>query len=256
MSIVLLLLGIVVTAAGGAMLAYGIPNNGFDVGNALIIAGTVAVAGGIIIIGVSWVVRELARMNRMLDLRLPASAAAAPAPERERTKTGKAREEKPVTEKPPPAVDLAPVVAAPATDPAAEPVPSAPDPFAPPRGEARARNAGRERGFDAMWAPPSAPKPDTAGAKPPAADQPKAPEVRPPEVRSPEVRAPEVRAPSEPLAIRPSREPQAVTILKSGVIEGMAYTLYSDGSIEADLPQGMARFNSIDALRQHLEKQG
>jgi hypothetical protein len=45
-------------------------------------------------------------------------------------------------------------------------------------------------------------------------------------------------------------------VLKSGVIEGMAYTLYSDGSIEADLPQGMVRFPSIDALRRHLAGQG
>jgi len=42
------------------------------------------------------------------------------------------------------------------------------------------------------------------------------------------------------------------TVLKSGVIEGMAYTLYSDGAIEADLKQGMVRFSSIDDLRRHL----
>ena len=60
----------------------------------------------------------------------------------------------------------------------------------------------------------------------------------------------------KPVAIRPTREPQAVSVLKSGVIEGMAYTLYSDGSIEADLPQGMMRFPSIDALRRHLAGQG
>ena len=42
-------------------------------------------------------------------------------------------------------------------------------------------------------------------------------------------------------------------ILKSGVIDGMAYTLYIDGSIEAQLPQGLIRFASIDELRAHLE---
>ena len=41
-------------------------------------------------------------------------------------------------------------------------------------------------------------------------------------------------------------------ILKSGVIDGMAYTLYTDGSIEAQLPQGTLRFASIDDLRAHL----
>ena len=44
-----------------------------------------------------------------------------------------------------------------------------------------------------------------------------------------------------------------VSVLKSGVVEGMAYTLYSDGSIEAQLPQGMLRFGSISALRSHIE---
>jgi len=44
-------------------------------------------------------------------------------------------------------------------------------------------------------------------------------------------------------------------ILKSGVIDGMPYTLYADGSIEAELPQGTVKFASVDALRSHLEKQ-
>jgi hypothetical protein len=51
----------------------------------------------------------------------------------------------------------------------------------------------------------------------------------------------------------PGDQPATVTILKSGVIEGMAYTLYSDGSIEAQLPQGTLRFGSIAALRDHIE---
>jgi hypothetical protein len=50
-----------------------------------------------------------------------------------------------------------------------------------------------------------------------------------------------------------AEEPAAVSVLKSGVVEGMAYTLYSDGSIEAQLPQGTLRFGSIAALREHIE---
>jgi len=46
----------------------------------------------------------------------------------------------------------------------------------------------------------------------------------------------------------------AVSILKSGVVEGMAYTLYSDGSIEAQLPGGTLRFGSITELRNHIEQ--
>ena len=51
----------------------------------------------------------------------------------------------------------------------------------------------------------------------------------------------------------PSQEPQATAILKSGVVEGMAYTLYADGSIEAELPHGTVRFGSIAELRAHIE---
>ena len=45
-----------------------------------------------------------------------------------------------------------------------------------------------------------------------------------------------------------------VIILKSGVVDGMAYSLYSDGSIEAQMPEGMMRFGSIDELRAHLDQ--
>ncbi|MDB5568594.1 MAG: hypothetical protein JWP84_5160 [Tardiphaga sp.] len=48
----------------------------------------------------------------------------------------------------------------------------------------------------------------------------------------------------------------AVTVLKSGVVDGMAYSLYSDGSIEAQMPEGMMRFASIDELREHLDQRG
>lgn len=53
----------------------------------------------------------------------------------------------------------------------------------------------------------------------------------------------------------PREEQQApVTVLKSGVVDGMAYSLYSDGSIEAQMPEGMMRFASIDELRSHLDQ--
>jgi hypothetical protein len=51
-----------------------------------------------------------------------------------------------------------------------------------------------------------------------------------------------------------AQKPRAVAILKSGVVDGMGYTLYVDGSIEAELPQGTLRFASINELRGHLEK--
>jgi len=60
-------------------------------------------------------------------------------------------------------------------------------------------------------------------------------------------------APREPETAK-TGERRAVAILKSGVVDGMGYTLYVDGSIEAELPQGTLRFASINELRSHLEK--
>ncbi len=58
-------------------------------------------------------------------------------------------------------------------------------------------------------------------------------------------------APEAPIA---AAKRTAVAILKSGVVDGMGYTLYVDGSIEAELPQGTLRFASINELRDHLAK--
>ncbi|HEY6381703.1 MAG TPA: hypothetical protein VIY07_07840 [Pseudolabrys sp.] len=56
---------------------------------------------------------------------------------------------------------------------------------------------------------------------------------------------------------RREAEPQKArspAVLRSGVVDGMGYTLYVDGSIEAELPQGTLRFASINELRSHLAK--
>lgn len=127
---------------------------------------------------------------------------------------------------PPPPRDSinAPPIAEPHDEPEFEVPPwlSAPPP--PPR-------APQTSNFDAMW--PSEARP----AKRPVVEEPK-PEPKPDLAPPP---APE--PPSEPVAI-----------LKSGVVDGMGYTLYVDGSIEAELPQGTLRFASINELRSHLEK--
>jgi hypothetical protein len=60
---------------------------------------------------------------------------------------------------------------------------------------------------------------------------------------------------AEPHSPEPhSPEPPKATVVKSGVVDGMAYSLYSDGSIEAQMPEGMMRFASIDELRAHLDR--
>jgi len=72
----------------------------------------------------------------------------------------------------------------------------------------------------------------------------------PRETAAPQANRVEPEAPKTRLG----NEPRAVAILKSGVVDGMGYTLYVDGSIEAELPQGTLRFASINELRSHLEK--
>jgi hypothetical protein len=90
--------------------------------------------------------------------------------------------------------------------------------------------------FDAMW--------------PAEVKLPKAPTGTPPEAK------PE---PSSRDTVSRRREPEpqkarSPAVLRSGVVDGMSYTLYIDGSIEAELPQGTLRFASINELRSHLAK--
>jgi len=105
--------------------------------------------------------------------------------------------------------------------------------------------------------PPAAPPPEPAEAPPASFDDawPKSERARPGDV------PPQWRAPRTPstfneanVAAARTEEPPAVTVLKSGVVDGMAYSLYSDGSIEAQMPEGMMRFASIDELRSHLDQ--
>ena len=65
---------------------------------------------------------------------------------------------------------------------------------------------------------------------------------------------PAVEAADATAAHAPQETSMPVSVLKSGVVDGMAYTLYSDGSIEAQLPQGTLRFGSITELRNHIEQ--
>jgi hypothetical protein len=85
------------------------------------------------------------------------------------------------------------------------------------------------------------------------AERGKTPEAEP--MQPVEAEAPEPESPVEEAEEQEQREePYAVSILKSGVVDGMAYTLYSDGSIEAEMPQGTMRFASIAELRAYLEE--
>jgi hypothetical protein len=103
---------------------------------------------------------------------------------------------------------------------------------------------------------PEPPRPEPR-PEPPRAEQrpePFRPEPLHPEPLHPEPLHPE---PLQPEYLRPeSSEPRPVSVLKSGVIDEMAYTLFTDGSIEAQMPDGTMRFGSIEELRRHLEQAG
>jgi hypothetical protein len=126
-----------------------------------------------------------------------------------------------------------------------------------PRLEVQARPANRPapaKNFEAFWPKKQRPGQD---APAPAAKQPAAQQPLPVEpVLTPEPVQFQFREPApepRPAALAPEA-PATVSILKSGVVDGMAYTLYSDGSIEAQLPQGTLRFGSITELRNHIEQ--
>lgn len=102
--------------------------------------------------------------------------------------------------------------------------------------------------FDALWPVEARP------ARAPRPTERPQPGEAPPAVAGPAAR---LRSAAAAAAQAPEPAPaaaQQAPILKSGVVDGMAYTLYADGSIEAQLPQGMVRFGSIAELRNHIEQ--
>ena len=99
--------------------------------------------------------------------------------------------------------------------------------------------------FDEMW-PAFEPKSGPPAAEEDSRVEPTLDRLPPPAQEQEPVDMDAATSPSEP--------PRAVAILKSGVVDGMGYTLYVDGSIEAELPQGTLRFSSINDLRNYLEK--
>jgi hypothetical protein len=103
--------------------------------------------------------------------------------------------------------------------------------------------------------PVGAPDPIEPTSAPTAAAPPPPPAPSPPPPPAP-------ASPLIPRAVAPASRPvprsppiptaPEATVYKSGVIDGMAYTLFMDGSIEAELPQGRVRFASVDELQKYL----
>jgi hypothetical protein len=106
-----------------------------------------------------------------------------------------------------------------------------------------AQPARQPESFEAIWPADARPGRNAAPAS--------GPEPAPQPVERQSSIAPPIQD-SHPAPAAPEVPPSA-TILKSGVVDGMAYTLYADGSIEAKLPQGTIRFGSVAELRAHIE---
>jgi hypothetical protein len=259
---------------GVAAIASGIPVKEFSFGDTLIGSGATALVGGLILIGLGAAVAQLQRIAEFLGAR-PLSRAGHPVEPAVRLGSGAGRVPFPPKPKAEPRASGMPVVTrVHSKDNDPEPQfgapPSLRNPDVPlmadeeaeqlplsPRETQRSEGAVNDKSgvpdftkepppprpnyFDKMW--PSEPH----TAVPPPVAEPEHAESIP--------RVPEMQEEEEPIVEEP-REEEAVpvAVLKSGVVDGMGYTLYVDGSIEAELPDGTLRFASINELRAHLEK--
>lgn len=268
MSFVLMLVGILATALGAILIGFGIPINEFSLGNTLILAGTVTAAAGVIVFALSRVVGQLSRIADTLgdrplttgmvgatdaqnhsqsDLGRFATPPRASAPRAAPPRVPEPQLQPSEFELPPPVEPIRPV---PNARGASLPMEEHQEVSLSPRAPARA--APVDMPSPSGWRPPR-PSAEAAQRKPEPPRRPVAPQPAPEANRKPA--APVRREPAlDPTPETAAPRPEPVTVLKSGVVDGMAYTLYTDGSIEAELAQGVVRFGSIEELRNHLEK--
>jgi hypothetical protein len=287
MMTMLLIAGIAVLAAGLLAVAFGIPVKEFSLGNTLILAGAVAACTGVILLGLAVVVRELQNIARRLgpanpaarareksDPQLPSAAVGdQPAPANPDGAEPAGRQSPPV---PPPTPWQEGAGARDRGRGDGAPEAAPPEPAAATKARRNllfSSSSRRERERAALT--PDAPAADSGPPPPVPPAVPKEPapasfeDAWPQSDRTRSDALRRNRTPStfaEPNAAAPapdperpapsvrSEEPAPVTVLKSGVVDGMAYSLYSDGSIEAQMPEGMMRFASIDELRSHLDQ--
>jgi len=223
MYLILFLVGIVLAFAGAVLIRYAVPVVDAGAG-ALFTSGIVAFVGGLILMGLAAAVRTLGRIAERLEIQ--------PLP-------------------------LPPVAAVGREDPAPRPARQPP---------ALAAAAAARPSLLGWFGRASAPAPATAARAPATPAPAPAPTPTPTSEAAPAVDlAPLTRVPEEPRIVPPApprppprpAKPVAnstaeTTVYKSGVIDGMAYTLFMDGSIEAELPQGKVRFASVDELQKYL----
>jgi hypothetical protein len=288
MAVLLLIAGAGLLLAGLLAIGFGIPVKEFSFGNTLILTGVIAACTGMMLLGLWIVIREMKNIAQRLGIPGTSalqSAAGRDAHENEGLLFGR---DGPVQENPGRADPAAPSSGSSApwqdeagtrdrirgdASAAAEPVEAVPAVkpkrnlmFSSSSRKERERAQARTIDPSALDAAPAAPAPESSEPPPATFD-----DAWPQSERARSSEAPLQRrggrAPStftEPGAgasaadryspAARSEEHPPVTVLKSGVVDGMAYSLYSDGSIEAQMPEGMMRFASIDELRSHLDQ--
>jgi len=306
MYVSLLIVGTAIVAAGIALVGSGVSIQDHTFDPAVITPGAVAVVGGLILVGLAFVLQQLRNIEKAMARRpvvssvrsevpevtlgsvagetsadpaipVPSKVVVGPAVEPEQSPvapalaTPAAQEAERLREKFPSLLrlDNAPVVEGSEVSILSKPVRgdeevaeaknvvavrqlngaaagrSVPrlDPAMRPNG-----HSDRIKNFDSFW-----PKRKRPGQAAPAV----AMQTAVPELSAGVVLPIESAPGAEPEPVVEAAAPETVTpvsILKSGVVDGMAYTLYSDGSIEAQLPQGALRFGSITELRNHIEQ--
>ncbi len=269
----LLIAGSVIVVTGLLSIAFGIPIKEFSLGNILIVSGVIGACTGAVLIAIAMVVREL----KAIALALGGAVSVAPRSREQSDALAAQRAALAATAIPETGLPGEEAAAQqPSWQPESEGSPQAataePRPAEPAAPVKKRRNllfmssrrdrpqgpaaATQEAGAEELPTAESAAAPNVTfedawpaaeRGRPEAPRQPSMP-VRPAEPGG-------ARSPAPPPVRRPA-EAQPVTVLKSGVVDGMAYSLYSDGSIEAQLPEGMIRFASIDELRNHLDQRG
>jgi hypothetical protein len=221
MHLVLLLVGVVLAGAGIAMVRYALPIEEMS-SVALFTSGIMAIVGALVIGALAVIARNLARIAERLEIQ--------PLP-------------------------VPPIAALERDEPTPRPV-KAPMPAA--AGAARPSFLG---GWLGKGVVASARPSRTPAAQTPPTEAPATPSIDlAPLTRTPDAVAapPAASASPSPPPVRPAVRPQvasngaASTVYRSGVIDGMAYTLFMDGSIAAELPQGTVKFASVDDLQKHI----
>jgi hypothetical protein len=287
MKMALMVAGAFALLAGLLAILLGIPVKEFSFGNTLILSGCIGACTGLILLGLSAVVAELKLIERRLaadprsaaaDARVRAAlpqVSSAPTPPAQAGEGGflfsrdrSAAEQMPTEAPPmsPPLWQEETVSRAPPEPQPAEAVP-APRPkrnlmFQSTMRKDRERGAARGADSAAPEIREPSPVSEAGEVQPPSFDNTWSRTERAREI-SPQRRSGRA-VPAEPPAAAAERtwppaparaeDQPAVTILKSGVVDGMAYSLYSDGSIEAQMPEGLMRFASLDELTAHIER--